>query len=166
MDLSIKIKGLRPISLNRLHYRNRKLTQEARVYRGKFLQQLQAYSNELKALSKAFVPTDHMISLSLHFYMPQSEFYTHKGYISARSQDLDNLLKLIIDCLCNAEYNTPKWLTKKKRTIKEKYLYEDLHLIQNLDIDDKFITSLNTKKLPHDLTYHEVLIVVEIKKHT
>lgn len=161
--VTLIITGLRPISLNRLHYRNRKLTQEARIYRAKFLSQIQAHYTELKALSKKFEPTEHSLALSFCFKIPQSEFYTNKGYISARSQDLDNLLKLNIDCLCNAEYNDPKWLTKKKRTIKEKALYSDIESIQNLDIDDKFVTRLITEKIPTE-SHHELIIVVEIQK--
>jgi Holliday junction resolvase RusA-like endonuclease len=159
--VTLVIKGLRPISLNRLHYRNRKLTQEAREYRGSFLSQLQAYSDELKALSKTFQPTKHSIALSCHFKMPQSEYFTNKGYISARSQDLDNLLKLNIDCLCNAEYNDPKWLKKKQRSPREKKFYSDLKAIQNLDIDDKFISEIHTGKSPTDGP-HEILISISI----
>ena len=161
--VTLIINGLKPISLNRLHYRNRKLTQEAREYRGSFLSQLQGYSEELKALSKGFEPTKHSLALSITFKMPQSEFYTNKGYISARSQDLDNLLKLNIDCLCNAEYNDPKWLAKKQRTVREKKFYKHLNTIQNLDIDDKFIVSLMAIKEPHEGP-HQLVIGVSVLK--
>ena len=159
--VTLQICGLRPISLNRLHYRNRKLTQEAREYRGSFLSQLQAYSDELKALSKTFQPTKHSLALSCHFKMPQSEYFTNKGYISARSQDLDNLLKLNIDCLCNAEYNDPKWLSKKQRSPREKKFYNNLKVIQNLDIDDKFISQIMAEKSPVNGP-HELIITISL----
>ena len=129
------------------------------------MSQLQAYSEELNALSKAFKPTKHSLALSYHFKMPKDEFYTKKGHISLRSQDLDNILKLITDCLCNKKYTTKKWLQQKLKGQRESRLYKfasKIDSLNNLLIDDKFITKIVAEKSANDAPQHSLLITIEL----
>jgi hypothetical protein len=61
--------------------------------------------------------------------------------------DLTNIEKLVQDNLFESRYNG--------REI-------DGVIIENFDIDDKFIVSLHSRKLAHNREYHEVLITVEL----
>jgi hypothetical protein len=61
--------------------------------------------------------------------------------------DLTNIEKLVQDNLFESRYNG--------REI-------DGVVIENFDIDDKFIVSLHSRKLAHNQEYHEVLITVEL----
>ena len=61
--------------------------------------------------------------------------------------DLTNIEKLVQDNLFESRYNG--------REI-------DGVIIENFDIDDKFIVSLQSRKLGHDLQHHEIHITVEL----
>ena len=61
--------------------------------------------------------------------------------------DLTNVEKLVQDNLFESRYNG--------REI-------DGVIIENFDIDDKFIVSLRSRKLAHAQQYHEIQITVEL----
>ena len=61
--------------------------------------------------------------------------------------DLTNIEKLVQDNLFEHRYNG--------REIEGV-------IIENFDIDDKFIVSLRSQKLAHSQPYHEILITVEL----
>lgn len=61
--------------------------------------------------------------------------------------DLTNIEKLIQDNLFESRYNG--------REI-------DGHIIQNFDIDDKFIVDLRSRKIPHELDHHLLHVSVEV----
>ena len=61
--------------------------------------------------------------------------------------DLTNIEKLVQDNLFESRYNG--------REI-------DGVIIENFDIDDKFIVSLQSRKLGHNLPHHEILITVQL----
>ena len=61
--------------------------------------------------------------------------------------DLTNIEKLVQDNLFEHRYNG--------REI-------DGVVIENFDIDDKFIVSLQSRKLGHNLPHHEILITVQL----
>ena len=83
----------------------------------------------------------------LRFYFPQHLLFTKKGEISKRSFDLTNIEKLLQDNLFESRYNG--------REI-------DGVVIENFDIDDKFIVDLHSRKLPHEKDYHEIRITVAL----
>jgi len=66
----------------------------------------------------------HAFKISCFFYTPEKEFFTKDGRISARGQDLDNLLKINIDLL----FKTFKKFNQK--------------------INDKQITQIYCEKIP------------------
>ena len=83
----------------------------------------------------------------IRFFYPSEILYTKKGEVSKRSMDLTNIEKLVQDNLFEHRYNG--------REIEGV-------IIENFDIDDKFIVSLRSQKLVHNQPYHEILITVEL----
>lgn len=150
--------GVKPISINSAYYRNRKLTQKARQYRSAILTQLQSQLSELHDIKSQFDATKHCLAVSYTFYIPEEYFYTKKGELSLRSQDLDNCLKLPQDFIFNPKYET-QWL--KDRKPREKPLYKSISSLSNLAIDDKFIQRLEAQKLPTESNKYS--LEVEIK---
>jgi len=148
-------KGIKPISINSAFYRNRKLTEKARLYRRDILIQLQSQLSKVSSIQKEFNSLKHCLHVSYTFYTPNEFFFTKKGVLSHRSQDLDNCLKLLTDFLFNTKYDTD-WLRSKGPS--ERSLYGSLKVLSNLGIDDKYIQSNASEKLP-SLSYG---MVVEI----
>ena len=148
MKVSFTIKS-KPFSVNKAYYKNRQLTQEARAWRQDFLLQLQQTSvlQQIRELKQQFLPERNAIAVSYDYYYPRELLYTKSGCISKRSMDLTNVEKLVQDNLFESRYNG--------REI-------DGVIIENFDIDDKFIVSLHSRKLAHDQQYHEIQIAVEL----
>ena len=138
----------KPFSVNRAYYRNRQLTKEARQWRADFLVQLQDphIQKDLAKLRKLFDPSKHAFAVSYRFCYPSKILLTKKGHISARSCDLTNIEKLVQDNIFDHRFNGRE--------------IGDL-IIQNLDIDDKFIVQCHSYKLLSPT--NTFLIQVEIK---
>ena len=148
MLVSFVIKS-KPFSVNKAYYKNRQLTQEARTWREDFLLQLQKPEvlQQIQSLKQAWHSTKHALHVSYDFFYPYNLLLTKKGEVSKRSMDLTNIEKLVQDNLFEHRYNG--------REI-------DGVVIENFDIDDKFIVSLQSRKLGHNLPHHEILITVQL----
>ena len=148
MLVSFSIKA-KPFSVNKAYYKNRQLTQEARLWRENFLLQLQKPEviQQIQSLKQQWCSTKHALSVSYDFFYPYTLLLTKKGEVSKRSMDLTNIEKLVQDNLFEHRYNG--------REI-------DGVIIENFDIDDKFIVSLRSRKLAHDQEYHEIRITVQL----
>lgn len=89
----------RAFSVNKAYYSTRKaLTTEAKEWQAGINQQLE----ELKCLTEFsldFHEAPGPIEIRLAFNWPHHEFYNAQGQISSRVFDLDNCLKLLIDCI-------------------------------------------------------------------
>ena len=146
MIVSFVIKS-KPFSVNKAYYKNRQLTQEARTWREDFLLQLQQPKvlQQIQSIKQAWNSKEHALSVSYDFFYPYNLLLTKKGEVSKRSMDLTNIEKLVQDNLFEHRYNG--------REI-------DGVIIENFDIDDKFIVSLQSRKLGHNLPHHEILITV------
>ena len=151
-------RGLKPISINSAFYRNRKLTDKARLFRASFLIQLQDQLEQFSDIQSTFDPLLHCLSVTYTFYTPNEFFFTKKGILSHRSQDLDNCVKLITDFIFNTKYNSD-WLNSKRG--REKSLYGSLSSLSNCGIDDKYIQKMPLEKLPN-LTYG-IVVDIELK---
>ena len=138
-----------PFSINKAYYRNRQLTKEARLWRKDFLLQLQDYhiQKDFAKVHKHFDPNLHSVHVSYRFCYPSNKLLTKKGTISARSSDLTNIEKLVQDNIFDHRFNG--------REIGDQ-------IIQNLDIDDKFITQLQSYKVLSPLD-NQFLIQVKIQ---
>ena len=148
MIISFSIKA-KPFSVNKAYYKNRQLTQEARKWREDFLLQLQQPEvlQQIQLLKQAWNSKEHALLVSYDFFYPYNLLLTKKGEVSKRSMDLTNIEKLVQDNLFESRYNG--------REI-------DGVIIENFDIDDKFIVSLQSRKLGHNLPHHEILITVQL----
>ena len=148
MIVSFSIKA-KPFSVNKAYYKNRQLTQEARQWREDFLLQLQTSEvlQKIQSLKKEFHSKKHALSVSYDFFYPYELLLTKKGEVSRRSMDLTNIEKLVQDNLFESRYNG--------REI-------DGVIIENFDIDDKFIVCLHSRKLGHAQPHHEILITVQL----
>lgn len=124
-----------PFSLNKAYYK-RSFTRTAacREWGDAILLQLQddAIQAQFAALKASF-ETGHSLHVNLVFHIPQCKFYTKKGDLSRRAQDLSNVEKLLIDLIFDPRFEGR---------------FIDGQEIFNLSMDDKYITLLVSEKVP------------------
>lgn len=121
-----------PFSINSMYYNTRQIKTTAfRDWSFEIMHALNAASiqNQLIALSSKFDPKKHSYVVNLKFHYPEKIFYTKTGIISARSHDLSNIEKGLIDIL---------FLSKNNDNVMGG---------KNLNIDDKYISKLISEKL-------------------
>ena len=149
-----------PFSINKMFLRNRKYTVAARKYRFTVLKALQEKANaaKLKQIREAFNPLIHSFSITLISHYPTVTFFNKKGTISARTMDLTNTEKLLVDCFFSQKYTSKKWLLDRKGT--EKSLYSPFKLLQNAGHDDRYVSDLKSLKRPTNASnpYQEVRV--------
>lgn len=110
---------IRAFSINAFHYRDKRhITPEARDWQTTLRHHLQKYP-ELKAFA-ALVKDGASVAITIEHVYPVDEFYTKAGRISARTYDLTNTEKCIVDVLFGLV----------------------------LGVDDKYITKLVSTKRP------------------
>lgn len=138
--------NIKPFSINNAFLRNRKYSKGARTYRFNVLKALQEKSNaaKLKQVRDAFDPLKHSFQVELTSYYPESTFFNKKGSVSAKTMDLTNTEKLLVDCLFSQKYTDPKWLQSRKGF--ERGLYLPFSELQNVGHDDRYITDLKSLK--------------------
>tara|TARA_B100000131_G_scaffold11232_1_gene11705 strand:- start:9237 stop:9722 length:486 start_codon:yes stop_codon:yes gene_type:complete len=138
-----------PFSVNKAYYKNRQLTQEARKWRENFLYQLQCSTiqKDLQSFREAFHPQKNGIRAVYTFYYPSSLLLTKRGEISRRSCDLTNIEKLVQDNIFDARYNG--------RVIRDK-------TIINLNLDDKYITHLESHKRLHPQNLYQLEVCLDL----
>ena len=130
-----------PQSVNSAFYRNRQRTQKTRLWSKSIHDQLSSpkLKKEIERFTRAFSPLKHCIRLTIEFYIPREKFFTKKGYISRKSTDLDNCLKLLIDTVFD-----PRFFKRE---------------LFNFNIDDTFIQTIIASK--HAADKHSIKIKVE-----
>lgn len=148
MRFSFLLQGIKPFSVNALYYGDgRTKTQKYYDWSFEFFSRL-AQPNIQQNLQKfrdTFDPKKHAYAIKLTAYYPEPVFYKKAGGISAKTMDLSNWEKPLIDCL---------FLPKHHKN-------EPPYGSPNLNIDDRFITSLSSRKtLSQDDEHH---IQVEIR---
>ena len=150
-----------PVSVNNAYYkRNKQYNQLAREYRAIFLNQLNSTKNRanLTELCNKFDKQGHSLHMDFQWFIPSPLYFTKKGYISRKSKDVDNLLKLPIDFLTQDKYGSSFLSTLSATELK---LYSVNH-VQNLGIDDQFINKLTISKFPHSLTTWQLKLIISI----
>lgn len=160
VKIQLKLKT-NPISTNSAYYkRNRSFNENSRKWRANFFKELHKKSNQvpMAKFKKHFNPDKHMIKVSFTWFQPYTTLFTQSGHLSLRSMDVDNCLKIPTDCLFDAKYNA-KWL--EKRSKNEAKLYDSFTTLKNLDINDKFIFSTTSIKLPSQDSEFHCLIEIE-----
>lgn len=135
-----------PFSINSAYYNKgggKVRTKECRAWGDDVLQQLQLYKQQILEFKNIYDAEKHGLSLDLTFNIPKRYYYTVEGRVSSRSADLTNVEKLIQDLLFDSRFNG--------RAVNGKKIY-------NLDINDKCVLQLSSKKLPSDRFRIEVSV--------
>lgn len=159
MDTLRLVLPVKSVSVNTSHYRNRSLTQEARVVRASVLRTLTTqYADKIQSFKSSFNPKKHYLKVSFTFCREESKFFTQAGSISNMSMDYDNQIKLIQDAIFNARYSKHNWLIERKP--REKSLFKGLTYLTNIGIDDRFICTAHIQK--RSSTQDWVLVDIQI----
>ena len=124
---------LKPFSINAMFCRDKRhKTVEAQEWSASVLVALALKENKkkLKELRQYFDPKKHVYKVDLTFFYPKHVLHTKEGPISARAHDLSNIEKPLIDLIfLPMFYDRPSPYGAK-----------------NLNIDDKYVTHLVSKK--------------------
>lgn len=104
-------------------------------------QNLQSFTD----LREFFNPKSHCFNLDLTFTFPSKVYYTKEGQMSARCFDISNIEKPLIDLIFLPEY----------------YKKPSPYGCKNLNIDDKYIRSMRSRKISGDM--HRIQIDIEIQ---
>jgi len=121
---------LKPFSINAMFCRDKRhKTIEAQEWSCSVLVALASKENKkkLKALREHFDPTHHVYKVELTFFYPKHVLHRKDGQISGRAHDLSNVEKPLVDLLFLPAFY-------------------DRYSCKNLNVDDKFITHLVSKK--------------------
>lgn len=142
MEITFTLKAP-PFSINKAYYkRSFTRTKECREWGDSVLRQLQAATiqEDLQKFRIEFLSApEASIGVRLRYFIPEEIFYTKKGDISRRSQDLSNVEKMLVDLIFD-----PRFCGRE--------LSRGL-ICQNLNLDDKLITKLVSEKLPTELSH-------------
>lgn len=98
----------------------------------------------MKNIREFFNPATHAVHVDLKFYYPSNILYTKKGSVSAKSHDISNVEKPLIDLIFLPTY----------------YNKSIPYGCPNLNMDDKYITSMRSQKLAAD--EHRIEIELQI----
>lgn len=134
------------LSINKVHCRDQRyLTSAAHDYIRTVLHLIsnEKTSKKLAELRDYFDPTKHIYKLEITYFYPYEIFFTKKGTVNAKSHDLSNVEKPLIDILYLPKHFGDSPPNKAK----------------NLNIDDKYIVDLHSRKRPAE----DYLIEVEIE---
>jgi hypothetical protein len=121
-------------------------TRECRDWGDDILIQIQKMKQEFEEFKESFDDKIHAVEIDLTFYIPGSKFYTKAGHISIASLDLTNVEKLLVDLIFDSRFHGRELLG---------------HSIVNLNLDDKLIVSMTSKKRPSKKSYK---IKIEISR--
>lgn len=99
-DVIVKFElDLKPLSINQTYYGNRAIkTKEARAWEQSIYTEL-VNIHELTKLADAWRAQGGIFRIRINFVHPSGVFYNEAGVISARSYDISNCEKSIIDCI-------------------------------------------------------------------
>lgn len=126
----------KPLSVNSMYYGNRLhgMRSEAKDWQVNVFHGLSHYEAQLGALRSQFKKSKHGYTVTLTWIVPRENLYTKTGELSSRVADLSNIEKALIDCLFLPKHfsNTPPYGC------------------QNLNIDDRYLKTLTSRKTPGD----------------
>lgn len=153
---------LRPVSINDAYYRAGQLTKVARQYRYDLLTAILKHKKEIQEFRTAALDLinkhSHALRLEIVHLVPNDTFYNKAGQLSMRAGDVSNLIKVTEDFLLNTRYNSDCAPNKGK----EQFELKDGQLPYNIGIDDRFVQSIVTSKLPYDGDRWQVKVTVSV----
>lgn len=146
MELHIELNSP-PFSINNYYYKTRQRTKEARLWANDVFRQIHLIKDSIIEFRNKFNANEHGLEIDLKFIYPKSIFLNKENTISARTMDLSNVEKPIIDLLTQTRY--------AERPVPEG--------AENLRIDDRYIIALkSTKTAQNDDSDHKILITLRI----
>jgi hypothetical protein len=138
---------LKPFSINKMSYRDKRYkTVEAQDWSHTVLHHLSQEDNKqkLKELREFFEPKKHAYSIELGFFYPAEILHTKDGRISAKSHDLSNVEKPLIDLIFLPKYfDTPS-----------------PYGAENLNVDDKYLVDMKSSKRTSE--DYKMIVKIEI----
>ena len=142
---------LKPFSINAMFCRDKRhKTIEAQEWSCSVLVALALKENKkkLKELRQYFDPMKHVYKVDLTFFYPKHVLYRKDGGISARAHDLSNVEKPLIDLVfLPMFYDRPSPYGAKNLNIDDKYI-TDLRSRKRVGKDFRIRVTLNIKELP------------------
>ena len=142
---------LKPFSINAMFCRDKRhKTIEAQEWSCSVLVALALKENKkkLKELRQYFDPMKHVYKVDLTFFYPKHVLYRKDGGISARAHDLSNVEKPLIDLIfLPMFYDRPSPYGAKNLNIDDKYI-TDLRSRKRVGKDFRIRVTLNIKDLP------------------
>ena len=142
---------LKPFSINAMFCRDKRhKTIEAQEWSCSILVALALKENKkkLKELRQHFDPMKHVYKVDLTFFYPKHVLYRKDGGISARAHDLSNVEKPLIDLVfLPMFYDRPSPYGAKNLNIDDKYIV-DLRSRKRVGKDFRIRVTLNIKDLP------------------
>ena len=109
---------------------------------------LKENKKKLKELRQYFDPMKHVYKVDLTFFYPKHVLYRKDGGISARANDLSNVEKPLIDLVfLPMFYDRPSPYGAKNLNIDDKYV-TDLRSRKRVGKDFRIRVTLNIKELP------------------
>jgi hypothetical protein len=111
---------------------------------------LKENKKKLKELRQHFDPMKHVYKVDLTFFYPKHVLYRKDGGISARAHDLSNVEKPLIDLVfLPMFYDRPSPYGAKNLNIDDKYII-DLRSRKRVGKDFRIRVTLNIKDLPRN----------------
>ena len=142
---------LKPFSINAMFCRDKRhKTIEAQEWSCSVLVALALKENKkkLKELRQYFDPKKHVYKVDLTFFYPKHVLHKKEGGISARAHDLSNVEKPLIDLIfLPMFYDRPSPYGAKNLNIDDKYI-TDLRSRKRVGKDFRIRVTLNIKDLP------------------
>ena len=142
---------LKPFSINAMFCRDKRhKTIEAQEWSCSVLVALALKENKkkLKELRQYFDPKKHVYKVDLTFFYPKHVLHKKEGGISARAHDLSNVEKPLIDLIfLPMFYDRPSPYGAKNLNIDDKYV-TDLRSRKRVGKDFRIRVTLNIKDLP------------------
>ena len=142
---------LKPFSINAMFCRDKRhKTIEAQEWSCSVLVALALKENKkkLKELRQYFDPKKHVYKVDLTFFYPKHVLFRKDGGISARAHDLSNVEKPLIDLVfLPMFYDRPSPYGAKNLNIDDKYI-TDLRSRKRVGKDFRIRVTLNIKDLP------------------
>ena len=142
---------LKPFSINAMFCRDKRhKTIEAQDWSCSVLVALALKENKkkFKELRQYFDPKKHVYKVDLTFFYPKHVLHKKEGGISARAHDLSNVEKPLIDLIfLPMFYDRPSPYGAKNLNIDDKYI-TDLRSRKRVGKDFRIRVRLNIKDLP------------------
>lgn len=151
MKRLLVLNTVKPLSINSTYYSTGGgfiKTTAAREWTHEVCYHLSSEENEkaLADLRQHFDNSKHYYKISLEAHYPKKFFITGKGHISARTVDITNWEKSIIDVIF----------------LPKNYSDTPPYGCKNLNIDDRYICEMSSKKVLSKDDFYRIVVEIEI----